>query len=302
MPSKDTVRFFDMEKQLMPGMTALIVGKRCSGKSILLYDIMSRISQWKFNFGLALSPTQSSRAKFSACMPELLIDKQSPERLDAYVKLINNLYDRATARGNTTRSTYLLCDDTAYDDKFMRCKTLSEIFLNGRNFGCTCILVLQYLMKVGPDLRGNADFVFVFWDNNKKNQEKIWEFWFNLLDKSTFKEVFARCTENYSVLVMDVRAAATSRDWHDCVFWYKARMPEEIEPFTLCDPDFFRLNDYCKVGDEDEQQMKASSTERVWRLGPDGRIFDAPTWVQKEHERTEMREEQSEASEDEGSF
>lgn len=275
---RDTIRYFDMERNLMPGLTGLIIGKRCSGKSILMFDIISRMEGW-FNFGMALSPTQSSRKKFEACMPPLLIDKQSPERLDAFVQLINRLYDKATSQGAEPRKTYLLCDDTAYDDKFMRCKTLSEIFLNGRNFGCTCVLVLQYLMKVGPDLRGNADFVFVFWDNNAKNQDKIHEFWFNMMPKKTFREVFSECTKNYGCLVMDVRKSATSRDWHDCVFWYKARVPADIPAFTLCDPDFFRLTDFCTVEDDDGNSARDGSSERVWRLGPDGRIFDAPSYA-----------------------
>lgn len=274
---RDTVQYFDMDANLMPGMAALIIGKRCSGKSILLYDIMSRI-KWT-NFGLALTPTQSSRAKFAASMPELMIDKQSPERLEHFVKTINTLYDRAIAQGKETKASYLLCDDTAFDEKFMRCKSLSEIFLNGRNFKCTSVLVLQYIFKVGPDLRGNADFVFVFWDNNRKNQEKLWEFWFSNMDKKLFFQVFAEVTRNYGVLVMDVRKSATSRNWHDCVFWYKARMPEDIKPFAMCDRDFFKLNEYCKMEDGDERQIKEASNERVWRLGPNGQLFDQPTWV-----------------------
>jgi hypothetical protein len=268
---RETVRYFDMKNQIMPGASVLIIGKRCSGKSNLLFDQLSHIGHY-FNYGLALTPTQSSRRKFEACMPASLIDRQSVERLDQYVSTVNSEYDKAVALGKKPKTTYLLCDDTAYDDKFMRCKTLSEVFLNGRNFGMTCILVLQYLMKVGPDLRGNADFVFIFWDNN--TQDKIYDFWFRMMPKHVFKEVFAACTQDFSCLVLDVRKSATSRDWHDCVFWYKAKLPGEIEPFTMCDPDFFRLNDYCRARDADERRAKSSNSDTVWRLGPDGNIFD----------------------------
>ena len=137
------------------------------------------------------------------------------------------------------------------------------------------MLVLQYLFKVGPDLRGNADFVFVFWDNNAKNLLKIWEFWFNMVPKRVFKQVFAECTRDYGVLVMDVRRSATSRDWHDCVSWYKARMPETIEHFRLCDDDYFKLARHCKRRKEDEQAMKENNGDGVWRLGPDGHLFDS---------------------------
>ena len=89
--------------------------------------------------------------------------------------------------------------------------------------------------------------------------------------------MFAECTKDYGVLVMDVRASATSRDWHDCVFWYKGRTPSEIPSFSLCDKDFFKLNDYCRVEDHEDRKLKEATQDRVWRLGPDGRIFDAPT-------------------------
>jgi hypothetical protein len=271
---RETVQFFDMQKQLMPGSTTLIVGKRCSGKSILLFDIMSQMEGW-FNYGMALSPTQSSRQEFAKCMPNLFIHRQSPERLEAFVTTVNQTYDKAIAVGKPTRASFLICDDTAFDRQFMRCKTLQEVFLNGRQFGLTCVIVAQYIMTISPALRGNSDFVFVFWDNNAKNQDKIWEFWFNMMDKKTFKEVFAACTQGYSCLVMDVRASATSRDWHDCVFWYKANT--KPPPFTFCDRDFFLLNDHLRVGDSATRTIKASSRETVWRLGLDGRIFDAPS-------------------------
>lgn len=267
------IRYLDIKKQIMPGATILIVGKRNSGKSSLLFDILSQISSF-FNFGLALTPTQSSKEKFSRCMPPVFIDQQSPERLEHFVKTVNGLYDKAVMNGKPVRQCYFVGDDVAFDEKFMRCKPLKEIFLNGRNFGMTCILVLQYLMKVGPDLRANADFVFLFWDNNMKNQEKAWEFWFNMMGKDEFREAFSTCTKNYSCLVMDVRASATSRDWHDCVYWYKAKLPEEIPPFTTCHRDYFRLNDYCQARDYEERKIKESGKERIWRIGPDGKCFD----------------------------
>lgn len=275
---RSTVQYFDMDTQLMPGASILIIGKRACGKSSLLFDLMSRMCQW-FSYGLALTPTQGSREKFTRCIPSLFIDKQSPERLDQYVKMVNSTYDKSISQAKDPKKTFLVCDDTAFDRKFMNCKTLSEVFLNGRNFGLTCILVLQYLMKVGPELRCNADFVFVFWDNNKKNQDRLHEFWFNMMPKTQFNEVFSTCTKDYSCLVMDVRKSATSRDWHDCVFWYKATLPDDIPSFQMCEPDFFKMNDYCKVVESEDRKIQEIAVGGVCRLGPDGKVFDVPTIV-----------------------
>lgn len=289
MPSDDTretVDYFDMG-QIMPGATILIIGKKFSGKTALVFDIMSHMSKWfpdengetGFDGGKAITPTVPSVEKFARCIPRSFIEKPSIDSLDEFVRTVNTEYTRDSARGNDTRNTFLICDDTAFDDKFMRCKTLSEVFLNGRNFGMTCILVLQYLMKVGPDLRSNADFVFVFFDNNTKNADKIWEYWFAMMPKKTFKTVFSDCTRGYSVLVMDVRKSATSRDWHECVFWYKATLPEEHPPFQLCRRDMYLLDEYCAADDADERDVQCSNQDRVWRLGPNGNIYDAPSYM-----------------------
>lgn len=55
----ETVKYFDMDNQVMPGASILIIGKRCSGKSSLLFDMLSRICKF-FNYGLALTPTQAA--------------------------------------------------------------------------------------------------------------------------------------------------------------------------------------------------------------------------------------------------
>lgn len=271
----------------MPGATVLIIGKRASGKTSLVFELMFYMSQWfqdprtgetGFDGGRAITPTVPSMKKFAQCIPRSFIEKPSVEVLDQFVQVIQTEYLRDSSRGTDTRNTFLICDDTAFDAKFMRCKTLSESFLNGRNFGMTCILVLQYLMKVGPDLRSNADFVFVFWDNNVKNQDKIREFWFNMMSKTEFRDAFGECTKDYGVLVMDVRKSATSRNWRDCVFWYKAKRPEEHPPFQLCRRDMYVLDEYLTVDDADERD-RAAAENRILRLGPDGAIYGGPSCV-----------------------
>lgn len=212
------VRYFDVTS-LVPGSTIIIIGKRSSGKSVLQYDLMSRMKGW-FSFGLALTPTQSSVEQLCQCMPRSFIAEQSPERLGIFLRMIKRLADKATREGREPRGSFLFCDDTAFDDKFMRCKALSEVFLNGRHSGVTVCLTLQYVMKIAPDTRSNADYVFVAYTNNMGDRKKIREAWFAMLTPKEFDELFDEATKNYGVLVLDSRASATSRDWRNCIFWY----------------------------------------------------------------------------------
>jgi len=281
MSEPESVAYFDMN-QLMPGATIVIVGKKCTGKTSMVMAILEHMSRWfhrpatgetGFDAGRVITPTEPSIEKFSKCVPRCFIVPPSVEVLDEFITTVKTEYKRDSRRGREPRNTFLVCDDTAFDVKFMRSKTLSEVFMNGRNFNNTTILVLQYLMKIGPDLRSNADFVFVFYDNNTTNLKNIYNFWFSHMPKAVFKKVFDECTKDHGVLVVDVRRAATSRDWHDCVFWYRARETKDIPPFRLCVPDMYRLESFCVPSEPEEDVEPHMPRDGVLRLGPDGSAF-----------------------------
>jgi hypothetical protein len=280
-PADHGIGFFDMTK-LQPGGTFLIIGKRACGKTSLLYNLLYHMSKWfgtaesestGFDCALAMAGSTPSANMFMRCLPRAFVRPPDIDRLQHFVGVMKAQFASANRRGTSPKNGIMMGDDLAYNTKLMKCNALLETFLNGRNYGITCLLVLQYIMKVGPDFRSNADYVFVFWDNNSKNQDKIHEFWFNMMPKDTFRDAFATCTRDYAVLVMDVRQSATSRDWHDCVFWYKAPEMGAQEPFRLCQRDMDLIADYCEIEDPEAQQMAAANAQ-IWRLGPNGEVYD----------------------------
>lgn len=120
-----------------------------------------------------------------------------------------------------------------------------DMMMNGRNYNCFRMVILQYIKTIGPKLRSNLDYVFCFWASSKADRDAIYSNWFDLMGRKTFDLVFRKCTENYGALVINVRAANTSRNWRDCVFWY--RVDEDIAingpgEFKMCDRDFFRIS------------------------------------------------------------
>lgn len=270
--SQKKVKYFDIKEQIMPGATIEIIGKRASGKSNLLYEIMSETCHF-FDYGMSYTPTQSSRQKMLATMPEQFVHPPDIPMLETFIRNVNVLYDKAIEQGKKPKNAYLICDDCAFDKQFMQSKPLNEVFLNGRNFNITCILVLQYLKNVGPALRQNADFVFVFWNNNEDVQRDIYKYWFSQMGSfKLFKEVFEDCTVDYAVLVLDVRRSAVSRDWHDCVYWYKAKESQYVDPFIMCNRDFFKLSEYCKP---DNTFKNSHNDKKCWRLLPNGNLLDS---------------------------
>jgi hypothetical protein len=245
----------------------LIVGKTACGKSTLMYDIMSQLAD-QFDFGKAMTPTLSSRKRFESCMPRQFIEKQSIDGLQNYVDYVKQKYDDDDANGKTKKKAYIICDDTAFDEKFMNSTTLKELMMNGRQFGMFRMLVLQYLMTIKPGLRSNADFVFVFWDNNTANQKKIHANWFGMVPFPRFRELFSLATQNHGVIVIDVRKSAVSRDWHDCVSWYRAR--QEQSAFQMCKADFFKLGQRTMVNVDRKPEQASGS--RVRLIDIDGNV------------------------------
>lgn len=258
------VRRFDPETQLEPGASILIIGMRRSGKTYLLYDLFSYMEGW-FRYGVLYTPTGSTQQLFKSCIPKTMIYRHGVERLQSFIRFVEGRHDAALEEGRRPDETFLICDDTAFDDKFMGCTALGDIFLNGRHKGLTLALNLQYFKKVGPALRGNADLVFIYYD--PENEDEIYKTWFRGMDKKTFKEIYKECTQGYGCLVMDAARRARSRNWHDYVYWYEAAHVDDIPAYRLVHDDFFALND------KGTRKPETSETKRIIRLGPEGKIM-----------------------------
>jgi hypothetical protein len=264
---------FDLSN-ITPDSGVGILGKTHCGKSVLMYLIMYSLSK-HFNYGKAMSPTLSSRKKFESCMPLHFIDNPSVDELTAFISVVKETYIDEDRRGQRHRRSYFIADDTAFDKQFMGAKVLKDLMMNGRNYNCFRMLVLQYICGIGPDLRSNLDYLFVFWHNSKRDQRAIYETWFSMMDRKVFNLVFAKATENYGCLVIDMRKANTTRDWHNCVYWF--RVPEKyaaggLPEFRMCDDDFFNISRRVIVREHEQRQRTAGETVRL--IDVDGNVQD----------------------------
>ena len=252
---------------ISPGSGVFILGKTHSGKSVLMQHIMQHVAH-HFSYGKAITPSVSSKKTFRKCMPEQFIETPSIDRFKEYIDRVKSRFEDDDAEGKPTRRTFFIADDVACDEKFMKCQRLVELFMNGRHFGMFRMLVLQYIKCVGPKLRGNADYVFVFWHGGDPDQKMIWENWFTTMPKETFKKIFEEVTVDYGALVIDIRKASTSRDWHDYVHFYKAPMDTPI--FRMCDDDFYRLGRRTLA--HEFRRRAALAAGRVRMINTDGEV------------------------------
>lgn len=228
--------------------TVLMLGKRGTGKSTLLQDIMYHMQSRLFA-GIAMAPTEDSVAMFEGFLPRCFVfddfRANAVERLMQTKRLLSRMNRKKTkqaeAKGNEFERRYVavLLDDCMYDKKNLKHTAVRDIFMNGRHEDVFFINLQQYVMDMGPDMRNNVDYVFAMRDTSMENRIKLWKTFFGMFsDYSDFSELFDSCTENYECLVLFNRAS--SNDWRDCIFWYKAA--PSVPQFRIGHPVMWYLN------------------------------------------------------------
>lgn len=238
----------------------LVVGKRGSGKSVLLEDLLYNLRD-RFDYCMAMCPTLESANMLRSCMPDCCVyNRFSQAKLDLFVQ---------TAREVTTkkkeRSFLLVLDDVFYDKSVCRSQAMRYLFLNGRHAHCHVICLVQYMIDLPPDLRSNVDYVFSMRESVLANRIKLYKMFFGVFGSfEDFAAVFERCTQNYECIALDNTLPSSTAA--ECIFWYKAQLG--LPDFRLARPVYYDLTARYKraegsQGPSAEEQDAASKRPKV---------------------------------------
>ncbi len=243
--------------------TCVFIGKRGTGKSTLVADILYHIR--KISAGVAISATEDGNAFYASYIPELLIHSEyKPE-------IIQNVITRqkrsiANKKETSESDVFVLLDDCMYDKKMIRDTNIRGIFMNGRHWRISFLLTMQYCMDLPPDLRSNIDYIFILRENIIQNQEKIYKNFFGIFPQfSIFQDVLNGCTEGYDCLVLD--NTSKSNNIQDCVFWYRAKPDREFkigskELWKYCKKNYDE-NKAREIKDYDEKKLRKKNAPSV---------------------------------------
>ena len=211
-----------------------LIGKRHTGKSRLMLDILSRIPNPDFVMGF--SPTDDTLDTFKTFMPHSCIFSEfSHEKLERLLSL-----QRELIRRGKKRSVLLILDDCLYQKGILRSTSMRDLFFNGRHLNVALICACQYLMDITPELRTNIDYLFSMRESTISNRQKMHKFFFGQFSKfDEFDRVMAACTQNYSALVMDATISTTKSS--ECIFWYRAQL--DVPSFQLGRSVIWRMSE-----------------------------------------------------------
>ena len=99
---------------------------------------------------------------------------------------------------------------------------------NGRHYDITFILAVQDVVAVGPAIRLNFDYVFLFKNDIKNEIDKIYRYYAGVFPSAkVFNEVLQKTTENYGILVL-IKRGEKSNSLNDKIARFKANL--NIQP------------------------------------------------------------------------
>jgi hypothetical protein len=225
------LRKFDI-KTLKAGSVVVLIGKRETGKSFLVRDILYHNKDMPI--GTIISGTEGANSFYSHMVPSIYIyGEYEPQIIDNVIKrqvLVRKEMKKEVAmRGHTNIDprAFLILDDCLYDASWTKDKNVRSLFMNGRHYNETFIITMQYCMGIPPSLRTNVDFVFILRENLINNRKKLYEQYAGMFPSfDIFCQVMDQCTENYECIV--IHNNAKSNKLEDQVFWYKASDHEDF--------------------------------------------------------------------------
>jgi len=229
-----------------PHRITLIVGKRGSGKSKCLVDLLYNLPPVDFVIGMA--PTEETIETFRQFIPETCIyNSFNQNKLEQMIAL-----QREMIRKKINRSFLLILDDCLYEKSVLKSTAMRELFLNGRHLHISMIICAQYVMDLSPDLRTNVDYIFAMRENIIANRAKLHKFFYGMFEKyEDFAKTMDATTSNFGSMVLD--NTSKSNEIEDCVYWYRAQI--DVPEFKLGKASYWKLDKKCRR----EEELTSSS-------------------------------------------
>lgn len=246
--SKFAFHKFDLNN-IPEGSIINVIGKRGSGKSVFIEDIMLTLKNM-FPIVTVVSTTDQLNNTFGKHIPAMLIhDNYSSELLANIIERQKKIiaYNKANPQKQVNPNILLILDDIQGTTKETRNDImLDTIYTTGRHYHITLISAMQYVNGLTPTQRTNTDLICLSRDNNRENQKKLFQAFAGVFSNfNDFQNAFLQLTENHGVMIINNREQ--SMDIDKCVYWYRVDMNKEgFGNFKMCDPEVWRKNEQLK--------------------------------------------------------
>lgn len=236
-------RKFDPEVLLATKFCRLaFIGKTNSGKSEAVKTLCHFYKDKCFG-GFAHSCSEREQRFFREFIPPSFIYwekdlkrlQQVYDAQKARVRMFQDLIRKnQISKEEAQKRSHLLIilDDMMFmGDQIFKNDLIKEVWMNGRHAWITVFITLQYGKGIGPALRDQIDWVFLWQEASVNAQKKLFEDWVGYFESlPEFKLAFNDLTGEYKCMVVK-KIAGGKTDVESNVFFWKPQLI--TKPFKI---------------------------------------------------------------------
>lgn len=174
----------------------VIIGKRGSGKTTLIKNIIHHFYTNNINNVVVFSPVDKIDEYYSKFLPK----KNIHHNLD--FDLISKILKKQKLE---KEKMILVLDDCLCSNSkvWSQNKNINELLFNAKSYNITLFVTMQFPTGIRPELRITFDNIFLLEDNNLTNIERMHEHYCNMISTfENFEQIFKEYTSKYDILVV----------------------------------------------------------------------------------------------------
>ena len=257
------------------GCFIVLIGRRNSGKSTLMKDLLGRMTD--IDIVIGVSPTDDTNQLMTECIPKAFVFREASE------DFLKNIMESQQKRWSDNKKGLELCiclDDVAWDTAFFNSKTFKQLCFNGRHMHITVILAMQYALCIPPPIRAQVDLCITMSEKMLSNRKKLWEQFFGMMTFTEFCQIMDKTTNGFECLCLWNRSRSNELD--TMLYWYVAcyDFSKNVKTSNAC---FWTLSEhYCNskhansikksvdIGAKIDTVVKVSNDGKTIIIGMDG--------------------------------
>lgn len=218
----DITLLFDVEP------TIIIIGRRETGKSVLVCDILDHYTKTQdltdISFMEDLLPTEviNDIIKFLPKNGTVITRTTKREMYQQYTHIYDE-YQPSIIENivKSNQNSFLVLDNCLYDMSWTRDTFMRNIFGNG---SIMMIFTLDYPIGIPIKMREKIDYIFLLREKYIQNRKCIWEIYGGIFPSfELFCSILDDCTKNNYCLVIK-NNCEESCDLFDRIFTYRAEL------------------------------------------------------------------------------
>jgi hypothetical protein len=229
-----------------------LVGKRRSGKTtwgrILCHTVAQKVSRF-----VVICGTKECKQEWQKNIPDMFISDKDEKYLQDIVRYQNSKVENGRVPEN--KRICIILDDVGSDSKFMKMSVMKDLMSNGRHYGITILILLQYMVQLPSENRANLDYVGILSTNNASSVKRIQSEFAGCVSLRVFEKILVKTTSNRGLMwinnTIPSQGQSTAKIEGITYKFYKPEYDELLEK-PICTLKYKRFKDDGKDGRKDD--------------------------------------------------